>query len=196
MYKDFIKRFFDLSLSIFLAPFILLILLPFMIIIFLEDKGPVFYISERIGKNGVTYLMYKLRTMKVNAPDLRLEDGSTFSSQSDARVTKIGKFLRESSIDELPQLINILKGEMSFIGPRPDVQLNSSNIDDILFELKVLPGITGYNQAYFRNESNRAEKIKNDMYYQSNLSFLLDLNIIFRTFKIVLFKENIYRVNK
>ena len=94
-------------------------MIPVVIMIKLEDKGPVFYNAPRLGKGMREFPMYKFRSMKVNAPDIRNEDGSTFNSDNDPRVTKIGNVLRKTSIDELPQLLNVLKGDMSFVGPRP-----------------------------------------------------------------------------
>ena len=120
MYKKFLKRLFDLLLSFLGIPFFAILYLIVAPLIYLEDKGPVFYSGERIGQNGKLFKMHKFRSMKVNAPDIRLADGSTYNGTDDPRVTKIGRILRETSIDEIPQLLNILKGEMSLIGPRPD----------------------------------------------------------------------------
>src|SRR5699024_4129070 len=141
-------------------------------------KGPVFYISSRLGRNSKIFKMYKFRSMKVNAPDIRNIDGSTFNSADDDRLTKIGKFIRRTSIDELPQLINVLKGDMSLIGPRPDLPgaINDYTGNDIK-KIQIRPGITGYNQAYFRNSLPQKEKFKNDVYYVDNLSFGLDIKI-------------------
>lgn len=119
MYRYGIKRVFDIIGSLLLLPFLLIIMIPVAIIIKLEDKGPVFYNAPRLGKGMREFPMYKFRSMKVNAPDIRNEDGSTFNSDDDPRVTKIGNVLRKTSIDELPQLLNVLKGDMSFVGPRP-----------------------------------------------------------------------------
>ena len=119
--------------------------------------------------------------MKVNAPDIRLEDGSTFNGENDPRVTKIGKFLRKTSIDELPQFLNVLVGQMSIIGPRPDpLDWLDRYPDDIKVFLTVRPGITGYSQAYFRNSADGYEKMQNDAYYAKNLSFGLDVKIFLR----------------
>ena len=101
-----------------MIPFVLLITIPIGIIIKIEDRGPIFYSSKRLGKNFKEFGMLKFRSMKVNAPDLRNEDGSTFNSENDPRVTKIGRWLRESSIDELPQICNVFLGHMSLVGPR------------------------------------------------------------------------------
>lgn len=99
----------------------MLVILICGILIKIEDRGPIFYFGKRLGKNGRIFKMYKLRSMKVNAPDLRNSDGSTYNSDDDPRLTKMGKILRKTSLDELPQIINVLKGDMSFVGPRPDL---------------------------------------------------------------------------
>jgi len=137
--------------------------------------------------------MYKFRTMVMNAPDIRLPDGSTYNSENDARVTRLGKILRSTSIDEIPQVFNVLKGDMSFIGPRPDpIDWLDKYTDEERFFLTVRPGITGYNQAYFRNSVDGKTKILNDLFYARNISFLLDLNIIFRTIRTIFLSDNIY----
>jgi len=110
--------------------------------------------------------MYKFRSMKVNAPDIRNPDGSTFNSDSDYRVTQVGKILRKTSIDELPQVLNILKGEMSFIGPRPNLPNDSNQYLGLENDrLKVRPGITGYSQAYYRNSITASERYQYDIMY-------------------------------
>lgn len=195
MYKKYIKRVFDILISLIGLPFLLLLYMLVFIIIKLEDGGPVFYKAKRLGKNGVPFLMYKFRTMKVNSPDIRLEDGSTYNAKDDPRVTRIGKFLRESSLDEIPQLLNILQGKMSLIGPRPDININNKYAEKSYYKLKIKPGITGYNQAYFRNESNWLEKLNNDIYYVDHLSFLLDCKIIFKSIYAVLKREKTFRFN-
>lgn len=160
----------------------------------LDDSGPLFYYSKRLGKNGKPFLMIKYRTMKINSPDLRNPDGTTFSSPSDSRLTKIGKFLRETSVDEIPQVLNVLMLKMSFVGPRPDPLewYNISN-EEVKKKYSVRPGITGYTQAYFRNTLSLEEKNKNEVYYSKNVSFQLDLRIIFATVKRVFSKGNVYR---
>ena len=130
--------------------------------------------------------------MKVNAPDIRLNDGSTYNSDDDDRVTKVGKFLRKTSIDELPQIFNILKFQMSFIGPRPDpVDWLEKYADDERDFLKLRPGVTGYNQAYFRNSADGQQKIDNDNYYYKHISLWFDIKIFFKTFICVVKKENV-----
>jgi len=188
----YFKRIFDFSLAFILLPLVVVIAMIVSIFIFFFDKGPVFYNAKRLGRNGVPFTMYKFRTMVVDAPDIRLPDGSTFNSDDDPRLTKLGKFLRSTSIDELPQIFNILIGEMSFIGPRPDPidWLDKYTPEERIF-LNVRPGLTGYNQAFFRNSVDGKTKLRNDIYYAMNISFLLDLKIFIKTLRAVVFRENI-----
>ena len=191
-----IKRLFDMVVSIILMIPIGIVILVSGVIIKVEDKGPIFYMADRTGRFGHIFKMYKLRSMKVNSPDIRLADGSTYNGEDDPRVTKFGKFARKTSIDELPQVINILKGDMSFIGPRPDTPVGSlaySEEEKII--LTVRPGITGYNQVINRNSVLTNEKLKNDIYYVKHLSLWLDFKIIFMTIIIVLGRKNINRVD-
>lgn len=193
MYKLFLKRILDLLLSIILIPIIVVIGIPVALLIFFDDKGPIFYNGERLGKNGKIFKMYKFRTMKVNSKDIRNKDGSTFNGENDPRLTKIGKILRKTSIDELPQIINVIKGDMSLVGPRPDLpeHINLYTKKERK-KLLVSPGITGYNQAYFRNSITWKKRLKNDVYYVENLSFILDLKILFNTIKMVIRKDGVY----
>lgn len=180
--------------------FALLLLIPVLcvvgicgLLIKLDDRGPTFYCGKRLGKKGHVFKMYKLRTMKVNAPDLRNSDGSTYNAQRDSRLTRIGGILRKISFDELPQIINILIGDMSFIGPRPDLPEHINlYVGNDLRKLEVLPGISGYNQANLRNSVEWKERLRNDVYYVNNISILLDLEILFKTFKVILRQEGIY----
>ncbi|MTS89344.1 sugar transferase, partial [Proteus mirabilis] len=119
MYKHFFKRLFDLIIALFALPFVLLLILIMVPLIWLTDRGPTFYNAQRVGLNGKIFKMFKFRSMKVNAPDIRNTDGSTFNSSDDPRVTRIGRFIRKTSIDEIPQILNVLIGDMSFVGPRP-----------------------------------------------------------------------------
>lgn len=193
MYRKHIKRMLDLVLAVSLLPLLLLLFIILVPVIFLEDKGAPLYISDRLGKDGNIFRMYKFRTMKKNAPDVRNKDGSTYNSDNDPRLTKVGRILRKTSIDELPQIINILKNEMSFIGPRPDLpeHMRLYNRNE-LNKLKVLPGITGYNQAYYRNSVSWKIRLQNDLYYVRHLSFLLDLKIFFKTIESIIAKRGIY----
>ena len=118
IYQKYIKRAIDLTLSFLILPFALLIMIPIAIAVKISDGGPVIYRSKRLGIGFKEFDMLKFRSMKVGAPDIRNSDGSTYNSENDERVTKVGKFLRETSLDEIPQLFNILKGDMSIIGPR------------------------------------------------------------------------------
>lgn len=193
MYVHFFKRVFDIFIGLCALPFVLLLIIIFGPIIWFEDKGPIFYAGKRLGKDGKPFGMIKFRSMKVNAPDIRLEDGSTYNGDDDPRVTKIGKFMRKTSIDEIPQFLNVLFGQMSFIGPRPDPLdwLDKYKPEERIF-LSLKPGITGYNQAYYRNSANSQEKIDHDLYYAKNISFWMDVKIIFKTIKTVLLRENLY----
>ncbi|GAA0708695.1 sugar transferase [Paraclostridium ghonii] len=194
MYRYFIKRLFDILVSLIALPFIMIIMIPVSIAIKLEDRGPIFYNAKRIGKDKLNFTMYKFRSMKVNAPDIRNEDGTTFNSDNDTRVTKVGKFLRKTSIDELPQILNVLKGDMSFIGPRPSPLGDKSIYPEEFFrKFEVRPGITGYNQATVRNNALMEERIKNDSFYVDNISFIVDLKILIMTVVSVLQSKNINR---
>lgn len=192
----FIKRIFDIVCSVILMIPVGVIIIISTIIIKKEDNGPVFYMANRTGRYGKTFKMYKLRSMKVNAPDIRLADGSTYNGDDDPRVTKFGKFARKTSIDELPQVINILKGDMTFIGPRPDTPIGSAEYtEEEKVILTVRPGVTGYNQAVNRNSVLTKEKLKNDIYYVEHLSLFFDIKIIFMTIATVLGHKNINREN-
>ena len=134
--------------------------------------------------------------MRVNAPDIRNKDGSTYNGEDDPRVTWIGRIMRTTSLDEVPQLLNVLNGDMSIIGPRPFVTTHYYGYDKLEPKMKkrisVRPGITGYSQAYFRNSISQDEKIEKDCYYADHVSFALDIKIFFQTVKSVLMHENIY----
>ena len=122
MYVRFEKRIWDIVIGLIALPFVLLIIAVLAPLIKLEDGGPVFYNAARVGKDGVDFKMYKLRSMRVNAPDLIMEDGSTYNGADDPRMTKIGAFMRKTSLDEMPQFFNVLLGDMSVVGPRPDLR--------------------------------------------------------------------------
>lgn len=194
MYQHIIKRGFDILISFLLLPLLLLVFLFVSIAIKIEDGGPILFNGTRIGKDQKLFKMFKFRSMKVNAPDIRNSDGTTFNSSTDNRVTQVGKFIRKTSIDELPQFINVLIGDMSFVGPRPSPKGDKSIYPIEFFDkFKVRPGITGFNQATQRNNATMSERIKNDTYYVDNLSLKLDLYILWETIKSVLVKKDIYR---
>lgn len=194
MYQNVVKRIFDFLIALFLCPIILLITIPVAIFIKLEDGGSIFFNGERYGRNMKKFKMMKFRTMKMHSPDIRNQDGSTYNSASDPRLTKIGSFLRRTSIDELPQIFNVLCGDMSFVGPRPSPMGNESTYDEfVMKKFLVRPGITGYNQALLRNSATMEERYKNDVFYSENISLALDIKIIFLTVEGVLKKKNIYK---
>lgn len=192
MYKNFFKRLFDIILSLIATPFVLLVLVIFAPIIYFTDKGPIFYNGERLGYRCKTFKMFKLRSMYVNAPDIRNADGSTYNSEEDPRVTPVGRFLRKTSLDEFPQFFNVLLGDMSLVGPRPgttDSELTPAERK----RRSVRPGITGYSQALMRNSDSMEQRMEHDGYYADHVSLKLDIYILFKTVQSVLVRKNIYR---
>ena len=195
MYRLFFKRVIDIVGALILLPFVLLEIIIMAPFIWLTDKGPVFYNAIRAGKGYKPFKMFKLRSMFVNSPDLKNPDGSTFNSDNDSRVTPIGRFLRKTSLDEFPQFLNILKGDMSFVGPRPKLfkegRLANETDENIIKSFSVKPGVTGYAQAYYRNSITQDEKFKWDAYYADNLTFWMDIKIIWQTVVSVIARKNI-----
>ena len=192
MYKHFFKRLFDILLSFTL----LLILWPVFLIIAvaikLDSKGPVLFLQERIGKGGKVFKIYKFRSMCVGAEHT---GSGVYSGKGDARVTKVGKFLRATSLDELIQVVNILKGDMSFIGPRPPLTYHPWPIEEYTEEqlrmFEVRPGITGWAQVNGRKEVEWNKRIKLNVWYVDHVSLLLDIKIIFMTvFKVFTNADN------
>ncbi|HBW13327.1 MAG TPA: lipid carrier--UDP-N-acetylgalactosaminyltransferase [Proteiniclasticum sp.] len=180
------KRVFDLIVS----GVSIVLLFPLMGIIYciikIQDPGPAIFKQERIGKDGKLFSIYKFRSMKQNAPNIAARE-----INEEDYVTSIGKILRKTSLDELPQLLNILKGEMSFVGPRPLIP-NEGIINDLRVEKeihKLIPGLTGWAQIKARNTHSMEEKLDLDVYYYSNRNFLLDLKIIFMTFSSMIQRE-------
>ena len=189
----FLKRLMDLLVAFIALPFWFIIFIVVAILIKLDDGGPIFYTAERLGKGGTLLKMLKFRSMKVNAENIVNADGNTFNSANDVRVTKIGRFLRETSLDETPQLLNVLTGGMSIIGPRAsEYDSLESYKEDELDKLKVRPGISGYTQAYYRNSISAREKRLYDAWYANNMSFKLDVKIFFKTIETVLLRKNLY----
>lgn len=195
MYKHFLKRVFDIIGAIIVLPFVIIIILLLAPIIYFTDRGPIFYNASRTGKYCKQFKMFKLRSMYVNSPDLRNADGSTFNSDNDPRVTPIGRFMRKTSLDEFPQFLNVLLGDMSFVGPRPTLGNTTLKFEDLEGDRKmrytVKPGITGYAQAYFRNSISQEEKFRYDAEYAEKISLWLDIKILFATAFSVLAHKNI-----
>lgn len=192
---DFVKR----GIDVLIGTIGLIICLPFFIIIAiaikLDSKGPVFFKHKRIGKNGKDLYIYKFRTMIQDAeeaikrftPEQRKEYEENYKLEDDPRVTRVGKILRKTSIDELPQIINILKGEMAIIGPRPVVkdELEKYGKNKNRF-LSVPPGLTGYWAANGRSDVSYEERMNMELYYVDHRSLLLDLKIFIKTIGSVL----------
>lgn len=193
---DFFKRIMDILISLLIIPFVIIIYFFVGLAIKIEDNGPIIYKAKRIGKDFKLFDMYKFRSMKVNSPIMYNADGSSFSEKNDPRVTKVGRFIRATSIDELPQFFNVLKGDMSIIGPRAsgDDSLGTFK-DDEKDKMLVKPGITGYCQAYYRNSASPRKKRLKDSWYANNYNFFLDIKIFFKTIYTVFKRENVYSNN-
>ena len=193
-----IKRLLDIISSIvgliILSPLFLVL----AIVIKLDSKGPVFFKHTRYGKNGKKFTMYKFRTMYENAQDMikeftpeqMKEWKENFKLKDDPRITKVGKFLRKTSLDELPQIINIIKGDLSIIGPRPVIEeeLEKYGINKEKF-LSVTPGLTGYWQANGRSSTTSEQRMEMELYYIDHISPKLDIKIFFKTIESVIKKE-------
>lgn len=187
------KRVLDLLLCAIALPLVLPVWMVCAIAVRLTSDGPVLFRQRRLGKGGRIFEMLKFRSMYVNAPDLRNPDGSTWNGADDPRVTRAGKWLRRTSLDELPQVFNILTGEMSIVGPRPDVPdaLHHYRPQDRA-RLSVKPGVTGWAQVHGRNSLSWAARRDYDREYVANASMWLDLRIILKTIPVVLFGTGVY----
>ncbi len=200
--KEFYKRTFDIVFSTFM----LLILSPIYIVLAMcvhfSSPGPIFYAQERVGKNFKHFKCIKFRTMVVNAdqilnellaksPKKRREFAETFKLKDDPRITWIGKFLRVTSLDELPQFFNVLMGDMSVVGPRPlvpeEVHMYSNKMERVL---TIKPGITGLWQVSGRNDIPYSQRVLIDVYYVNHHNPLLDIWIVLKTIGVVLFSED------
>lgn len=184
--NSFIKRFTDIVISIFALILTSPIFLLTAVAIKLESKGPVFFLHERTGLKGVPFKMIKFRGMIDNA----LDYGPGITRLDDPRITKVGKFLRRTSIDELPQFINVLKGEMSIIGPRPEIiNITSQYTEAQKRVFNFVPGITGFSQINGRQTLTPEQRTEMEVNYYSDETFLQDLKIFFITFRVILSNE-------
>lgn len=182
---SFVKRVFDIVLS-FVG--LIIMLIPMMVIAFLicvDSRGTILYKQERLGKDGKPFIMFKFRSMHLNAE----QDGPQWAEPMDQRSTRVGRILRKTRLDELPQLLNILKGDMSFVGPRPERAFFYDRFETYIKgfsqRMKVIPGLTGWAQVNGGYDLPPEEKIIYDMEYIENRSLLMDLKCIFMTVRIV-----------
>ena len=194
----FFKRVIDVVCSLFGLLLLSPVLIVVSILIKLESDGPIIFSQDRIGYKGEKFKMYKFRSMVVNAEELKKKlaeqnemSGPMFKMKNDPRVTKVGKFIRKTSIDELPQLINILKGEMSLVGPRPSLPKEVKEFEPWMMErLEVKPGLTCYWQVSGRNDIDFEDWMKLDIKYVRDRSFWLDIKLIFKTFFVLFGDEH------
>ncbi len=192
------KRAMDIVASLFgliiLSPLLILV----SILIKLESSGPILFKQERVGLKGKNFVMYKFRSMVINAEELKAKlesqnemSGPMFKIKNDPRVTKVGKFIRKTSIDELPQLINILKGEMSIVGPRPSLPKEVDRFEEwMLRRLDAKPGLTCYWQVRGRNNIGFEEWMSMDIDYVSKRNIWIDIKLIFRTIVLLFGDKN------
>jgi lipopolysaccharide/colanic/teichoic acid biosynthesis glycosyltransferase len=185
-YVRYGKRALDVGLAAIGLAIGLPIILLFAVLIVLETEGPAFYVQERVGLRGRPFRVIKLRSMVADAE----KDGARWADKNDSRVTKVGAFIRKTRIDELPQLVNVLKGEMTLIGPRPErawfTHQFNREIPGFIDRLQVKPGLTGWAQVNGGYDISPREKLRLDLEYIASLSLRKDLQILFRTFKVIL----------
>ncbi len=203
-YRDFFKRILDVIFSLLLLPFILPILACLMTLVKLDSKGSALYKSERVGKNGKKFFCLKIRTMFLDSHEkladildqdriLKEEYEKFCKLKNDPRVTRFGKFLRRLSLDELPQIFNVIKGEMSLVGPRPAFEIETPKYGLKLPQyLFVKPGITGLWQVNGRNDASFEKRVKLDTLYAKESNLLLDLKILVKTIPASLTKRGAY----
>ena len=194
----FVKRLIDILAStlglIVLSPIFLII----SILIKLDSKGPIFFSQERVGFKGKTFKMYKFRSMVSNAEELKCNlmaqnemSGPMFKMKHDPRITKVGKFIRKTSMDELPQLLNVLMGQMSLVGPRPSLPKEVAKFEPwMLKRLEVKPGLTCYWQVMGRNDIDFEDWMKLDIKYIYDRNIFLDIKLIFKTFFVLFGDES------
>ena len=178
------KRVFDLTFAILGLMLLLPLLILCVLLVCFQSPGPIFYRAKRVGRGGRVFEMYKFRTMVVNADSL----GASLTAYEDSRITRVGRFLRRTKLDEIPQLFNVIRGEMSIIGPRPErpffVEKLVQKYPSYLHRLSVKPGMTGFAQihkSYDNNISDVRQKLEFDFFYIKYLNFILDLKILMKT---------------
>ena len=193
--KSFLQKLFKRSIDLLISTTMLILLLPLIaiiaIMIKLDSKGPIFFSQERMGGNRKPYMVHKFRSMRCDAEECT---GPVWAQENDDRITKIGHFIRKTRIDEIPQLWNILKGEMSFVGPRPEREYFVRELEAIIpyygERFTVKPGLTGWAQVsygYGATVEDAIEKLNYDLFYIKNMSILMDIMIVARTVKTVIF---------
>lgn len=188
-----LKRFSDIAISVSMLILLAPVFIVTAVLIKLESKGPIIFSQERVGENRKPYMVHKFRSMVKDAEE---KSGPVWAQKNDARVTRVGKFIRKWRVDELPQIWNVLKGEMSFVGPRPEREFFVNGLEYIIpyyrerFAIK--PGLTGWaqvNYPYGASVQDATEKLNYDLFYMKNMSLLLDFVVIIRTVKTVLFGQ-------
>lgn len=190
--ETWLKRCFDIIMSLTILIFTFPLTLPISLLIWLEDRHNIFYSQKRVGKRGKIFNVYKLRSMRINAE----QNGAVWASQNDPRITKIGNFIRRTRIDEIPQCINILRGEMSLVGPRPErpefVEKLQKEIPLYDERHLIKPGLTGWaqiNEKYGASSEDALRKLEYDLYYLKHHNLVLDMVILLRTLAIVFFPK-------
>jgi sugar transferase (PEP-CTERM system associated) len=191
--RQYLKRTVDLILSILMLIVCSPLIVAIAVLIKIDSKGPIFFSQERVGEKNRIYRIYKFRSMVDNAEE---ESGPVWAESEDDRVTRVGKFIRKFRFDEIPQLYNVLKGDMSFVGPRPEREFFVKQLEDLIpyytIRYTVKPGITGWAQVcygYGASVEDAIEKLNYDLFYIKNMSTLMDIMIVLRTIKIVLFSN-------
>lgn len=182
----FIKRSFDITVSLIGLILLFPLMIVFSILIYIESPGKVIFQQERIGKNGNSFILYKIRSMRLDAE----RNGQQWTQKNDPRILKVGKFIRKTKIDELPQLINILKGDMTLVGPRPETPKLTLEFNDqypgFINRLIVTPGLTGLAQISGGYDLNPYEKLKKDLEYIEKQSLIIDAWILLNTFPVII----------
>jgi lipopolysaccharide/colanic/teichoic acid biosynthesis glycosyltransferase len=191
-----VKRLLDIVIALILCVPTIIITILVAIGDLIWDRGPIFYTQPRLTKDGKVFKILKFRSMKVNSET----EGARLASKNDSRVTKVGKVLRATHLDELPQVFNILAGQMSVVGPRPErpeiAKEYEESIPEFCFRLKVKAGLTGYAQVYGKYNTTPYDKLKLDLYYIQHYKVWTDIQLILMTFKIMFIKENTEGVNE